>query len=162
MKKIFYIVLMALTLMKIGCSKDELREKPISQVQIWKCYKSKTWDENKIFDLLVGKWKWIYSESYSDGIGTSTENENMIVEFFSDSTLLVSVNNRTRDTIKWIVVPKDGDLFGVKCDSSIAQLQGRILNCGDILEFNNSYIDGVDNYFERMGQDTVQTKQLLF
>jgi hypothetical protein len=166
MKKTYFPILMAFILLNFGCTQDDLQTKPISQVQIWNCYQSKTWNEDKVFELLVGRWQWVYSENYSEGTGNSTVNENMIVEFFSDSTLLVSVNNRMGDTTKWMVVPKDGKLFGVKSDSSVTQLQGRILNCGDVLEFNNSYIDGIDNYFERIEniieQDTAKVEQDTF
>jgi len=50
-----------------------------------------------------------------------------------------------------MVTPKDGELYGLELDSSITTLlYGRILTCGEILEFNNSYIDGSDNYFKRI------------
>jgi len=156
MKKIFFALLIIFLVLKIGCTKDGLQTKPISQVQIWNCYQSKTWSEDKVFELLVGRWQWVYSEDYLEGIGNSTINENMIVEFFTDSTMLVSVNNRLGDTTNWIIVQKDGDLFGIKSDSTVTQLQGRILNCGDVLEFNNSYIDGIDNYFERIEPEEIQ------
>jgi hypothetical protein len=163
MKKISFALIIAFVLLKIACTQDDLQNIPISQTQIWNCYQSKTWTKDKVFNLLVGRWQWVYSENYSEGTGNSTKSENMIVEFFTDSTLLVTVNNRLGDTTKWIIVPKDGDLFGLQSDSSINQLQGRILNCGDVLEFNNSYIDGIDNYFERLEevieQDTTQVAQ---
>jgi len=156
MRKIFYLAFLTLIIFYTRCSKDEPQNAPISQVQIWNCYQSKNWDEVKVFDALVGRWQWIYSENYTEGNGNSTESEKMIVEFFSDSTMLVFVNDRPGDTTKWLVIPKDGSLYGLKCDSSVAQLQGRILNCGDILEFNNSYIDGIDNYFERLEPEEIK------
>ena len=136
----------------LSCEKEDVSQRPMSQADIWDCYNNSEWSELKIRNELIGKWKWIYSESFwAPDKGWNTENENTLIEFTNDSTLNISVNGNSEKTTMWIVTPKDGELYGLELDSAISTLvYGRILICGEILEFNNSYIDGIDNYFKRI------------
>jgi len=148
MKKIFIGFISLVILSLFSCDKEEYPERPISELEIWNCYSQSVWDNNKINNELIGKWQWVYSINYwNPDKGWNTENENTMIEFFNDSTLNLIVNNEIINTAKWTIAIKDVQLYGLVLDVSISQLYGRIIICEDILEFNNSYIDGSDNYF---------------
>ena len=151
MKKTVIILISFLVLTIASCIKEEILERPLSQLNIWNCYNQTTWNNNKITNELIGRWIWIYSEnSWHPDEGWETENENTVIEFINDSTLNVSVDDEIVNTAHWTLEIKDTDLYGLVLDKSISQLYGRILICGEIIEFNNSYIDGSDNYFKRI------------
>ncbi len=139
-------------LVLISCEKEEISQRPMSQTNIWNCYNDSEWTDLKIRDELTCSWKWIYSENFwAPDKGRNTENENTLIEFLTDSTLNVIVDGNIQNSTKWTVTPKDGDLYGLDLDSAVTTLlYGRILICGEILEFNNSYIDGSDNYFQKV------------
>ncbi|MCF8363371.1 MAG: hypothetical protein K9G70_12195 [Prolixibacteraceae bacterium] len=135
----------------ISCDKEEISNRSMSQVDIWNCYKDSEWSDTKVKDALIGKWKWIYSENFwAPDEGWNTENENTVIEFLNDSSLQIYVNEELIGTTNWTVKSQDGELYGLELDSTITTLlYGRILICRETLEFNNSYIDGSDNYFKR-------------
>lgn len=124
----------------------------MSQTEIWNCYQDSEWSVVKVKDALIGEWKWIYSENFwAPNEGLNTEDKNTIIEFLNDSSVQIYVNGNLTGTTNWTVKPKDGELFGLELDSTITTLlYGRILICGETLEFNNSYIDGSDNYFQKI------------
>ena len=136
----------------LSCEKEDVPKRPISQTDIWNCYNDSEWSELRVRNQLIGKWKWIYSENFwAPDEGWNTESENTLIEFSNDSTLGIIVNGNLENTTKWMVTHKDGDLYGLEMDSTITTLlYGRILVCGEILIFNNSYIDGSDNYFKKI------------
>ena len=143
----FFFVILIVTL---GCEK----KRPLNQKKIWDCHQKQSWNENKINNELIGKWVWTYTESYwAPDDGRNTTDENIIVDFMRDSILNIYFNGELENTTKWHIVHEDGNSFGIEQDSVVTQLlYGRILYCGDIVEFNDSYIDGSDNYFERVGE----------
>ena len=150
MKNLFLVL--TLILFCISCDKEDIYERPMSQTDIWNCYNDSEWSDVKIRDALIGKWKWTYSQNYwAQNEGWNTEKENTVIEFFNDSTLQISENGELIGTTNWTVNPKDGELYGLELDSTLTTLlYGRILICGETLEFNNSYIDGIDNYFNKI------------
>ncbi len=150
-----YCTIMVIILFITGCKKDKTEDEntfiPPNQMEFWNCHTQTVWHMESVFNELVGKWKWIYSESYwAPGEGLNTEDENTILEFQSDSVLNVYVDGNLTGTTNWSIILTDPPLFGLAMDSTIAQLYGRILFCNEIVEFNNSYIDGDDNYFKRI------------
>lgn len=146
------ILMLILIFSLLSCDKEDVSQRPMSQTDIWSCYNNLEWSDLEIWNELIGSWKWIYTESYwAPDKGGNTESENTLIEFLSDSTLNVIVDGELKSTTKWTIVIKDGDLYGLELDSSATTLlYGRILICGEIVEFNNSYIDGSDNYFEKI------------
>ena len=152
MKKIFNGIIVLIVFTIISCDKEDISQRPMSQTSIWNCYNDSEWTDLNIRNEFIGSWKWIYSESYwAPDKGRNTENENTLIEFFNDSTLNIIVDGELKNTTKWTVTSKDGDLYELTLESSITPIiYGRILICGEIVEFNNSYIDGSDNYFERI------------
>ncbi len=151
--KIFYRTLMLISMFSIlSCDKEEVSQSPMSQTDIWNCYNNSAWSELKINNELIGRWKWVYSENFwAPDKGRNTENENTLIEFLNDSTLKIIINGKLENTTNWIVSPKDEKLYGLELDSAITTLLlGRILICRKTLEFNNSYIDGSDNFFRKV------------
>lgn len=150
MKNIFLLIV--LVLFCIRCDKEEISERPISQTDIWNCYNDSEWSDVKVSDVLIGKWKWTYSENFwAPDKGRNTENENTVIEFFNDSSMQISVNGELIGVTNWTIKPKDGELYRLELDSTVTTLlYGRILICGETLECNNSYIDGSDNYFKKI------------
>lgn len=149
-----YFLVLVLLLLIFSCKKEkeeEIIKKPPTQMELWNCHTQTVWHKQNTFDELVGKWKWFYTENFweSNG-GMNTENENTIIEFRQDSVLNVIVNGNLVGTTNWIIIQTDPPLFGLAMDSAIYQLHGRILFCDDLVEFNDSYIDGDDNYFRRI------------
>ena len=52
---------------------------------------------------------------------------------------------------KWTVITEDTKFYGIELDSNVIQLlSGRIFICGEIVEFNDSYLDGCDEYFKKI------------
>ena len=152
MKKIKRALILILTIIFISCNKEEVSQRPMSQTDIWNCYNNSEWTDLKIRNELIGSWKWIYSENFwTPDKGRNTENENTIIKFSLDSTLNVIVDGKLQNSTKWTITSKDGELYGLELDSTVTTLLfGRILICGKIVEFNNSYIDGSDNYFKKI------------
>ncbi len=147
MKK--FILAFLSTLIFLGCNDDDIDQRPMSITEISNCYKQQEWNENIITEELMGKWQWFYTENFwSPDKGRNTENEKLIVEFNSDSTVKVQINNEFHDSTRWIVVPlTNSDLYVLELEKPIQQLYGQILFCENILMFFDSYRDGTDNYF---------------
>lgn len=152
MKIVYRGIMLSSMFLIFSCVKEDISQRPMSQTDIWNCYNESEWSQLKVRNELIGKWKWVYNENYwAPDEGRNTESENTLVEFSNDSTLNIIVKGVSENTTKWVVTPKDGQLYGLELDSSITTLlYGRILICGEIVEFNDSYIDGSDNYFRRV------------
>jgi hypothetical protein len=145
---ISFFVLMSISL--LSCKKEDPSINIPDQEKMWDCHHQNDWNSSKIINAFSGKWKWVFTQNYWQPItGRNTENENIEIEFVNDSVLNIIQNGIISISTKWEIVPVDGDLFGLSSDSSISFLYGRILICGNTLEFNNTYLDGDDNYFLR-------------
>ena len=49
------IPISVLFLFCIGCVKDNIPERPMSQNDIWNCYNDLEWSDEKVRDVLIGK-----------------------------------------------------------------------------------------------------------
>ncbi|MFK7970375.1 MAG: hypothetical protein AB8F95_08415 [Bacteroidia bacterium] len=141
------ILIWAASSILLSCNKKP----PIPHVDIWACHHETTWDAEKVHHTLLGKWEWQFvtcSRTLENLKGD--EFEGLEIEFKPDSTLDVIENGEITQTSTWKVVNGDVHLFAVKAEPSVSQLRGRILFCEEKVEFNHGYIDGCDNYFERI------------
>jgi len=137
---------LGITIILFACNKNS----PISQTDIWDCHQKTSWDSLKINNTLIGKWEWKFIGCFwNPEDDNDDEFKGLTIEFKSDNTLNVVENGQTIQTSNWKVVNGASDLFAIDVAPRVAQLYGRILFCDDRVEFNNSYIDGCDNYFER-------------
>jgi len=149
--KIYQSIVLILVISNIlfSCNKDE--NPPILQGEMWDCHHERTWDSLKTKNTLIGKWEWEYVGCFwSPEDDNENEFKGLTIEFKSDNTLDVKESGNIIQTSNWKVVSGDADLFALDVDPIVTQLYGRILFCGQRLEFNDSYIDGCDNYFKRI------------
>ena len=77
------------------------------------------------------------------------------VHFSSNLTLKdgtpLYLNGSLDNGVQIFVITEDGKFYGMKLDSHVTQLlYGRIFICDELVEFNDSYIDGCDNYFKKI------------
>ncbi|GAB3642957.1 hypothetical protein [Spirosoma arcticum] len=117
-----------------------------NQRSIWDCHHRNTWSAKAVAAQLVGRWQWRYVSC--ELLRSATQNAGLTVVFEPDKTLTVRENGVIKQTARWEVVPTD-NIWGLAVQPAVSQLHGRILFCDQTVEFNNSYIDGCDNYFVR-------------
>ncbi|NOZ45546.1 MAG: hypothetical protein GXO79_02070 [Chlorobi bacterium] len=151
-KNVIYFLTLLLSLFTFSCIKlDKEPQRPISNSELWNCYNKTEWNENRIRESIIGKWKWIYTYDYwQPDDARYTDNENIVIEFFNDSTLNVINNNKFEFSNRWSIRYANEDFYELKLDTSISFLWGRILICDDIIEFYASYEDLSDNYFKKI------------
>ena len=130
----------------VACNEDE--DLFMKEADMWNCHHEKTWDESSTTAALVGVWDWEYGGCY-EGPSDDKKFKGLTIEFKSDNTLEVIENGKLIQTSNWQVVDGDADLYALDVDPRVNQLYGRILLCGDRVEFNASYRDGCDDYFKR-------------
>lgn len=150
MKKVIFVLLSVF--IYIGCDDEDIAQRPVSLEKMSNSYHQNEWNENIIAEELTGKWQWIYTENFwAPDEGQNTENENRVIEFLSDSTLHVFVNDELVESTRWIVIPvNSSDLFKLELDEPVQHLYGQILICDNTLLFFDSYRDGTDNYFRKI------------
>lgn len=138
----------AILILLLACNKEE--NPPISQGDMWNCHHKLTWDTLSTTKALIGKWEWEYIGCFwNPEDGNNDDFIGMTIEFKSDNTLDVKENGQLTQTSNWKVVIGDVDVYALYVDPKVNQLYGRILFCDERVEFNDSYIDGCDNYFKR-------------
>lgn len=141
-------LIFTISLLLLACNKE--KKPPISQGDIWDCHHEMTWDSLNTKEALIGKWKWEHISCFWNPEDANNEEfQGMTIEFKSDNTLDVKENGQITQTSNWKIVNGDIDLFAIDVTPSVNQLYGRILFCEEKVKFNNSYIDGCDNYFRR-------------
>lgn len=142
---LFAYVLLLLT----SCEKGE--KSIINQSSLWDCYHEQVWDSLQIENSLLGQWDWVNNScgGFPNNMSTSefagirvVFKEGNILELIQDSVII--------QTSDWHVVDGDAHLFELDLNPNIYQLNGRILICAQEVLFNQSYIDGCDNYFQKM------------
>ena len=140
---LFLVILSTL----LACNKNE--NPLINQANMWDCHHKTTWDSLKIKKTLIGEWTWEYFTCSEEPDTNKTEFKGLTIEFRPDNTLDMKKNGQTTQTSNWKVVDGDADLFAINVAPSVFQLHGQILFCCGRVEFNNSNLDGCDNYFKR-------------
>ncbi len=145
------VSIFAISILLIACNKEE--NPPINQGDMWDCHHEMTWDSLITRESLIGEWEWEYIGCYWNPEDANDDEFNgMTIEFKEDNTLDVKENGVITQTSNWEIVNGDADLFSIDVDPTVTQLYGRILFCNERVEFNQSYIDGCDNYFKRKEQ----------
>jgi hypothetical protein len=150
MKTSNYSIVLTFTLLilLIACNKEEMP--PINQGDMWDCHHEMTWDSLSTKETLIGVWEWEYIGCFwNPEDANKSEFKGLTIEFKSDNTLDVKENGQITQTSNWEIVNGDAELFAIDVHPPVTQLYGRILFCEERVEFNDSYIDGCDNYFKR-------------
>ena len=133
----------------LACNKDPNPSQ--SRADIMACNEKNGWDSNKAVEAVIGEWDWIYfSCFYNGGIDQHEAYKGLSILFKSDMTLVVKQDGQVTQTSTWNVVSSETEYLVIEADPYVTQLSGRILFCDDLVEFNQSYIDGCDNYLERV------------
>lgn len=141
-------LLLALPFLLFTCCKKEEDVPPVHVEQLWACHHEMTWDSLSTRNALLGEWEWEFISCYwSPENANGDEFKGLVIHFKSDDTLIVTENGQITQVSSWKVVDGDGDLFELEVNPYVGQLYGRILFCDQKVEFNDSYIDGCDNYF---------------
>jgi hypothetical protein len=128
-----------------SCKKDLAVKIDIQK--FWKCSASQNFDSTKLADELIGSWRWAQfaTEAFS-------KNADKIVNvtFTRVGKFSISENSKVITTGDWSLIAGDSNTFELNLSTPGEYLYGRILLCGDQLVFNNSYLDGSDELFNRI------------
>lgn len=147
--RLLSITLLVFLLGGISCKKEV--EPPISQQDIWDCHHERVWDSISVKNTLLGNWELKYGGLYySIEDETPKEQKARTVEFNDDSISVYNQDGIHIGTSTWKVVDGDPGLFKLDVKPGIVGLYGQILICDDLVEFNISYISGIDSYFQRI------------
>lgn len=123
---------------------------PVTLPAMTECHQKNSWDSLNIHDKLLGQWDWEYIQCFWDPEkGNYKDFLGMTVEFKSDNTLEVKMNGQTTQSSTWKIANMGDGYFKVDTNPLVVQLPGRILFCDDRVLFNDSYVDGCDNYFKK-------------
>ncbi|MEM8487654.1 MAG: hypothetical protein AAF564_19035, partial [Bacteroidota bacterium] len=114
------------------------------------CNDQKMWSAALLRESLVGEWRWYYTyNGFTPNAARNTLERNTVVTLNSDSTLQVMEAGETTYTTRWSVENVYEDLYGLETTSSTPFTLGHINLCDDLLEFDDSNIDGDNNFFVR-------------
>lgn len=118
------ISLFALALTFMACDKDDCDY--FDHRDMAACYDGSEWDSARIADEHI---------------------QSLTVTFFADQTLQATFDTDLVMTAEWQLVGAGS--FSLDVEPRINQLYGFIRFCEDIVEFNDSYRDGIDHFFYR-------------
>jgi hypothetical protein len=151
MKTNYYArILFALIIVSLGSCTIENEKRPFDQGDMWHCHLSTSWDSLSTTNHLIGTWEWAYIRCLSPVLNENArQHSGLSITFHTDHTLDVKEEGELIQSTTWEVREGLEGIFTLEVDSSVAQLHGRLLFCDDVLEFNNSYLDGCDNFFTR-------------
>ena len=151
MKSYRFVITLLLSLALFGCEKQKTPHPPKSLEDMHSCQHNKEWSTKSLRDSLVGKWRWLYTQNFwAPEAAHYTTNQELFIRFRSDSLLHVTAQGDTLHTTKWQVILNRNDSYELGLQEPHQYLYGNILICEDLLLFNNSYVDGSDNFFERI------------
>lgn len=133
-----------------GCNNEEKFNPPCDPRTLWEQNDA---DYEWIKDNLLGTWNWKYV--YCCGETTkpyksTTESIGLQVTFLANGTLTIDYPDSSQITATWILSKNNGELFALETKPAISQLSGSISFCADYVGFYNSYLDGADNYFQKV------------
>ena len=128
----------------ISCKKEKLDIN-----YYWQCNQSQNLDTTAISLKLFGSWKWS-KQVCGDGAGeVKNADKNIKVTFRTDRTFSVEENAISLTQGTWKLIKVDGNSWGLDMSSPSEYLYGRILFCSNEILFNERYIDGCDNLFNK-------------
>lgn len=165
MKLYYYCILSSFFLLIIaflGCNPDvpapekeenacnEAAAPPPAELNLVTCHRSISRDSVATESALIGVWDWEYITCFWKTEKANGEDYKCLsIEFKADYTLIVKESGKTTQTARWKIFRGDPEFFVIKTDPLVPQVVGRIQFCKDVLEFNDSYVDGCDNYFRK-------------
>ena len=123
-------------------------KKEIDILSFAQCHDSQHLDSITISNRLTGSWKWSKQSCFwSDK--TVKANKTVQVTFNSNTSFTISENSNVISQGTWKLKIVDSNSWGLDLSLASEYLYGRIFLCNNQVLFNNSYIDGCDNLFNR-------------
>lgn len=123
---------------------------PPAELNLWACHRKVTRDSVATASALLGEWDWEYISCFWKTEKANGEDYKCLsLEFKADHTLIVKESGKIVQTSRWKIFLGAAELFVIKTEPLVPQVVGQILFCDDVLAFNDSYVDGCDNYFRR-------------
>ena len=148
MKKIIFILAIALFTI-VACEEASLN-KEYNIVDFSSDHASQVWDSTSTANQLLGSWQWVYSECCVEGhLGGEDKTDEEFIVRIDHMTIQVYQKKELVKSTDWFLEIEDGGYYGINAQLYIPQIRGRILFSGNRILFQNSYLDGADNYFVR-------------
>ena len=138
-----------LPLILLSCSKEEA---PVVQSPIGNCSEQVPLDSVQTSNALIGEWEWIFIDCFwwYPEQANGEKYQGLSVIFRADSTLEVVEKRQVTQTAHWEIVDGYNGFLALEVDPPVEQLHGLIRRyCNDVVLFNDSYVDGCDNFFRR-------------
>lgn len=144
----------SLSLLLFACNPDPeipvVQDPPISQGDMWICHQNAVWDSVATINHLIGEWEWEYIRCFwNPEDGNYDDFKGLSIDFKSDNTLDVKMDGLVTQSSAWSIEGSNENLFVIRVEPIVLQAVGQILFCDNRVEFNDSYVDGCDNYFTR-------------
>lgn len=104
-------------------------------------------DSSTISSKLIGSWTW-KKQSIPNTNKFRVADKNIKVTFNTDSTFSINENSNVLMQGTWKLL-NHGIYYGLQTNQYSQYLGGAVYFCNKELIFVNSYLDGVDNVFEK-------------
>jgi hypothetical protein len=126
----------------ISCRKDKTDFQAFVE-----CSMAQNLDSTAISAKLIGSWTW-KKQSIPNTNKFKNADKNIKVTFNMDSTFSVTENSNVLLQSTWKLF-NYGIYYGLRTNQSSKYLGGAVYFCDSQLLFVESYVDGVDNLFEK-------------
>ncbi len=126
----------------ISCRKDRMDFQDFV-----KCSMAQNLDSTAISAKLIGSWTW-KKQSIPNTNKFKDADKNIKVTFNMDSTFSVTENSNVVMQGIWKLF-NYGIYYGLRTNQYSQYLAGGVYFCDSQLLFVNSYVDGLDNLFEK-------------
>ncbi|MEQ9426484.1 MAG: hypothetical protein RJQ09_18825 [Cyclobacteriaceae bacterium] len=133
----------------VACDNEDAVTSKYNFEDFWNAHVEQRKDSISVKTSLIGTWDWVFTRccpESNQNQGRLTSNENVSVVIDSQMIEILRDGNLEHST-KWQLESKADGLFGLEMESFNSLISGRILFKDNIVLFNNSHLDGVDNYF---------------
>lgn len=130
----------------ITCQDELMPSEPVTGLGI--CHDEEFWDQKKIADKLLGRWRWIYTTCTDASDEAFFQKfKGLVIEFLPNNTFISTYEGVSPQEGTYNVSSNDGKYYSLKITPEFESMVGRLLFCNDELEFNYSYTGGCNNFF---------------
>ncbi|HYG52255.1 MAG TPA: hypothetical protein VD905_15195 [Flavobacteriales bacterium] len=154
MKKAVSFICCIAGVIMYSCKKDKAVPETSRGVDInafYECNTAQQLDTAEMANKLLGKWKLILSAcGECNDPGWYEPVKTVFVTFTSPNEFSVEENSTVISSGHWNLCMIDTNKWVLCSSSSLNYIAGYILFCDNRVLFYNSYIDGIDNLFEKL------------
>lgn len=153
MKKLGIFLLLTVLIASCEKEKEELWSPPYDILELWNTHRETEWDSLSTANHLVGTWELVYYVCCGEGTTLTEENfekDLFQVRFFEDGTLEVTEKDKVTQQSEWYVKSEGFGMYGIRVTPFVNQLFGQMVFGDNSVLFNNSILDGADNYFIKL------------